>query len=87
MPKVTSCSTLAFSLSSLETALEHISSYGFDRVEISDQLTHSKHFSTDASRSVDPVEVRHLFDRYSLTPVAANCTLATFSSDELGLET
>jgi len=86
MPKITACSTLAFSLSSLDCALAHIAGYGFDQVEISDQLTHSKHFSTDASRPVDPVEVKRLFDKYNLTPVAANCTLATFYTDQSGLE-
>ena len=86
MATVTACSTLAFSLSSLETALQHISSYGFDRVEISDQLTHSKHFSTDASRPVDPEEVRVLLAKYSLSPVVANCTLATFYTSQPGLE-
>ena len=39
MPRVTACSTLAFALSSLQTALEHIAGYGFDRVEIADMLT------------------------------------------------
>ncbi len=86
MATVTACSTLAFSLSSLETALQHISSYGFDRVEISDQLTHSKHFSTDASRPVDPEEVRVLLAKYSLSPVVANCTLATFYTSQPGLD-
>jgi len=86
MATVTACSTLAFSLSSLETALQHISNYGFDRVEISDQLTHSKHFSTDASRAVDPLEVRNLLEKYSLAPVAANCTLATFCTNRPGLK-
>ena len=78
MPKVTACSTLSFALSSLEAALEHIAGYGFERVEISDQLTHSKHFSTDVSRAVDPEHVRRLFEKNSLSPIAANCTLATF---------
>ena len=86
MARVTACSTLAFSLSLLETALEHISRYGFDKVEISDQLTHSKHFSTHASRSVDPVAIRNLLERFSLTPVACNCTLAAFYTDQPGLE-
>lgn len=72
MTKITACSTLASSLSPLEVALEHIAGYGFGRVEISDQLTHSKHFSPD---TMDPVQVRNLFDKYSLEPVAANCTL------------
>ena len=63
MPKVTACSTLSFALSSLEAALEHIAGYGFERVEISDQLTHSKHFSTDVSRAVDPEHVRRLFEK------------------------
>ena len=58
MPRVTACSTLAFALSSLQTALEHIAGYGFDRVEIADMLTHTKHFSTHSSRTVDPVAVR-----------------------------
>jgi sugar phosphate isomerase/epimerase len=86
MAKVTACSTLAFALSPIETALEHIRGYGFDRVEISDQLTHAQHFSNDASRSVDPHAVRDLLKHHSLTPVAANCTFATFYSEELGLE-
>ena len=55
MPRVTACSTLTFALSSLQTALEHIAGYGFDRVEIADMLTHTKHFSTHSSRTVDPV--------------------------------
>lgn len=81
MPKLTACSTLAFSLSSLELALKHISSYGFDRVEISDQLTHSKHFPID---TVDPLEVRKLLDNYSLNPVAANVSLATLYTGQAG---
>lgn len=86
MPTVTACSTLAFALSPLEIALEHIAGYGFDKVEISDQLTHAKHFSADASRRVDPVAVRQLLDRHALTAVAANCTLATFYREGLGME-
>ena len=87
MATVTACSTLAFSLSSLETALQHISGYGFGRVEISDQLTHSQHFSTDVSRPVDPHEVHALLAKYALVPVAANCTLATFfSADQPDLQ-
>ena len=54
MPRITACSTLTFALSSLQTALEHIARYGFDRVEIADMLTHTKHFSTHSSRTVDP---------------------------------
>ena len=83
MAEVTACSTLAFSLSSLEVALKHISGYGFDRVEISDQVTHSKHFSID---TVDPLEVRKLLEKYSLEPVAANCPLCTFYTGQPGLQ-
>lgn len=86
MPIVNACSTLAFALSPLETALEHIASYGFAHVEISDQLTHARHFSADASRPVDPVSVRRLLEHHGLTPVAANCTLATFYREGLGLK-
>ena len=86
MPTVNACSTLAFALSPLETALEHIAGYGFDAVEIADQLTHAQHFSADESRAIDPVAVRAQLARHGLTPVAANCTLATFFRDGLGLE-
>lgn len=72
MPVITACSTLAFSLSSLETALRHISGYGFSKVEISDQVTHSKHFQED---SVDPYEVKKLLKKYSLKPVCANVAI------------
>ena len=67
---------MAFSLSSLDVALKHISSYGFKMVEIADMLTHSKHFQID---DVDPLEVKELLQRYSLTPAAANiCSIAAF---------
>ncbi|RKX81196.1 MAG: hypothetical protein DRP60_01295 [Spirochaetes bacterium] len=72
MPVITACSTLAFSLSNLETALKHISGYGFAKVEISDQVTHSKHFQED---SVDPHEVKKLLEKYSLKPVCANVAI------------
>ena len=78
MPRVTACSTLAFALSALQTALEHIAGYGFDRVEIADMLTHTKHFSTHSSRTVDPIAVRALLKQNGLTPVAANCALVPF---------
>ena len=83
MARLTACSTLAFSLSSLELALKHISSYGFKRVEISDQLTHSKHFPID---TVDPMEVRRRLDKYSLDPVAANVSLATYYTGQPGFK-
>lgn len=73
MATVTACSTLGFSLSSLEVALKHISAYGFERVELSDQITHSKHYGVD---SVDPLEVRNQLERYALEPVAVNACLS-----------
>ena len=82
MARVTACSTLAFSLSSLKVALKHISGYGFEHVEIADMLTHSKHFPID---TVDSAEVRKLLDRYSLKPVAANVSLATYHTGQGGL--
>lgn len=69
MATITAASTLAFSLSPLEVALEHISAYGFTKVELSDQVTHSQHYGVD---SVDPLVVKHLLNRYSLEPVAVN---------------
>ena len=86
MPRVTACSTLTFALSSLQTALEHIAGYGFDRVEIADMLTHTKHFSTHSSRTVDPVAVRDLLERNGLTAIAANCALVTIYQDGFGFE-
>ena len=78
MATVTAASTLAFSLSPLEVALERISAYGFSKVELSDQITHSKHFGVD---SVDPLEVRDQLSRYSLEPVAVNaCLCAVFDT-------
>ena len=62
MATITAASTLAFSLSPLEVALEHISTYGFSKVELSDQVTHSQHYGVD---SVDPLEVKRLLSRYS----------------------
>lgn len=79
MAKVTACSTLGFSLSSLEVALKHISDYGFRNVEIAEMLTHSKHFPIDTA---DPVEVRKLLDKYSLTPVVANVTVASLNREQ-----
>ena len=80
MATITAVSTLAFSLSSLETALEHISSYGFSKVELSDQITHSRHYGVD---SVDPLEVKDLLHRYSLKPVAVNaCIVAMQNTGE-----
>ena len=73
MPTINACSTLGFSLSSLEVALEHIRSYGFSQVEIADMFTHCKHFSIDKS---DPEEIRKLLEKYSLKPVATNTSLA-----------
>ena len=86
MPRVTACSTLTFALSSLQTALEHIARYGFDRIEIADMLTHTKHFSTHSSRTVDPVAVRDLLERNGLTAIAASCVLVTIYQDRLGVE-
>ena len=86
MPRITACSTLTFALSSLQTDLEHIARYGFDRVEIADMLTHTKHFSTHSSRTVDPVAVRELLKRNGLTAIAANCVLATIYQEGLGYE-
>jgi sugar phosphate isomerase/epimerase len=77
MPKLTACSTLAFSLSSFDTALKHISDYGFKHVEIAEMLTHSKHFPID---TVDPFAVRKLLDKYTLTPIAANVSIAFLKS-------
>lgn len=78
MAEVTACSTLAFSLSDLETAIQHISAYGFTRLEISDQVTHSKHFPIDTAR---PREIRRLCSKYGITPIAANVSLAVFRSE------
>jgi|APSaa5957512622_1039677.scaffolds.fasta_scaffold13447_3 sugar phosphate isomerase/epimerase len=78
MATITAASTLAFSLSPLEVALEHISAYGFSKVELSDQITHSKHFGVD---SVDPLEVRDQLGRHSLEPIAVNaCLCAVFDT-------
>ena len=82
MARLTACSTLAFSLSSLEVALKHISDYGFEYVEIAEMLSHCKHFPID---TVDPVKVRKLLDKYSLKPIAANVTLATYYTGQPGL--
>ena len=73
MPTITACSTLAFSLSPLAVALEHISGYGFSKVELADQVTHSQHYGVD---SVDPLEVKHQLDRYALQPIAVNACLS-----------
>ncbi len=79
MARLTACSTLAFSLSSIETAFKHISAYGFKSVEISDQVTHSKHFPID---SVDPHHVRHLLEKYNLSPIASNTGLCFINNGE-----
>jgi len=82
MPTVTAASTLAFSLSSLEVALEHIAAYGFSKVELSDQITHSKHFGVD---TVDPLEVKDQLARHALEPVAINaCLCAVFDTGRWG---
>lgn len=81
MPKITACSTLAFSLSSLEVALQHIANYGLKHVEIAEMLTHSKHFPVEA---VDPVRVKTLLQKYALKPVAANVTLTAYYSGQTG---
>ena len=81
MAKLTACSTLAFSLSSLDVALKHIADYGFERVEIAEMLTHSKHFPID---TVDAMEVKKLLDKYSLKPIAANVTLASLYTGQAG---
>ena len=83
MPTINACSTLAFSLSSLEVALKHIRNYDFSSVEIADMFTHSKHFSIDNS---DPEEVKKLLRKYSLTPVAANVSLAISIQEGLNFE-
>ena len=72
MATITAASTLAFSLSPLEVALEHISTCGFSKVELSDQVTHSQHYGVD---SVDPLEVKCHLRRYSLEPVALNASV------------
>jgi sugar phosphate isomerase/epimerase len=72
MATITAASTLAFSLSPLEVALEHISTYGFSKVELSDQVTHSQHYDVD---SVDALEVKRLLRRYSLEPIALNACM------------
>ncbi len=80
MATVTACSTLGFSLSPLDVALEHISAYGFSKVELSDQVTHSKHYGVD---SVDPLEVKRQMDRCALEPVAVNaCLTAIFDTGQ-----
>jgi len=81
MPRITACSTLAFSLSTLETALAHISGYGFKKVELSDQVTHSKHFSAE---SVDPYAVKKLLTKYSLAPVCANVAICIVNDEITG---
>ncbi len=83
MATITAASTLAFSLSPLEVALAHISACGFSKVEVSDQVTHSQHYSVD---SVDPLGVKRHLRRYSLEPVAVNaCVNAVFETDECSL--
>ena len=79
MAKLTACSTLAFSLSSLEQALEHIASYGFRHVEIAEMLTHSKHYPID---TVEPTEVGRLLSKHSLDPIAANVSIASFDDGQ-----
>jgi len=81
MPTITACSTLAFSLSNLETALVHISGYGFKKVELSDQVTHSKHFSAE---SADPYAVKKLLAKYSLEPVCANVAICIVNAEITG---
>ena len=82
MAEITACSTLAFSLSSLEVALKHIRSYGFGHVEIAEMLTHSKHFPID---TVDPIAIRRLLAKYSLKPIAGNITSAIYCTSDSGL--
>ena len=82
MPRLTACSTLAFSLSTLEVALEHISEYGLQHVEIAEMLTHSKHFPID---TIDPLEVRRLLEKYALKPIVANVTLVDVYRGQPGL--
>jgi sugar phosphate isomerase/epimerase len=82
VPRLTSCSTLAYSLSSFEVALKHISSYGFEEVEIAEMLTHCQHFPIDRG---DPVEIGNLLKKYCLKPVAANISLAVYYTGQLGL--
>lgn len=80
MATITAASTLAYSLSSLEVALKHISACGFSKVELSDQITHSQHYGVD---SVDPLEVKRLLHAYALQPVAVNaCVIAVFGAGE-----
>ncbi len=79
MATITAASTLAFSLSPLEVALGHIAAYGFSKVELSDQVTHSQHYGVD---SVDPLEVKHLLSRYSLEPVAVNACLSAVTGQD-----
>ena len=81
IPKITACSTLDFSLSPLEVALQHLSDYGYEYVEIAEMLTHSKHFPIE---TVDPIAVRTLLHKYSLKPVAANVTLTAYYAEHPG---
>ena len=81
MPTITACSTLAFSLSNLETALSHISGYGFKKVELSDQVTHSKHFPAETA---DPYAVKKLLTKYSLEPVNANVAICIVNAEVTG---
>ena len=77
MATITAASTLAFSLSPLELALRHISACGFSKVELSDQVTHSRHYGVDL---VDPLEVKRHLSRYSLEPVAVNACMSAVSA-------
>ena len=62
-------------------ALQHLSDYGFEYVEIAEMLTHSKHFPIE---TVDPTAVRALLHKYSLKPVAADVTLTAYYTKNPG---
>ena len=69
MARVTACSTLVYTESTLEEAVKRISLHGFERLEIASLASYCKHFT---EKDADTDRIKKLFLRYNLIPIALN---------------
>ena len=69
MAKVTACSTLVYTESTIEEAVKRISFHGFEKLEIASLASYCKHFTEDDDTTN---RIKKLLLQYNLTPIVLN---------------
>jgi len=69
MATITSCSTLVYTESTFETAVEKIAANGFRKIEIASLASYCRHFGED---EIKPIKIKQILEDNQLQPVALN---------------